>query len=221
MAERIRVMFPGLALVMIVGASRAEAGPLWHWSGPVTGYAINCTGSDCGPSLADVVPPGTTIDVFVSIDIPPSPPNPQIPCYRGTASTSMQVLGRTYSGIGHIWDEGWGFGPGVCQPGYDMIEIVAPGWGNGGPALPDGWIPLLSFDSFLAGLWWTGDLTDDQPSSISSQLPKFYNPGQSLPQRFTANLQAVPADMQPVPEPATLLLFGPGLAAAAWGRRRG
>src|SRR6185503_13773720 len=136
---------------------------------------------------------------------------------RGTASASLQVLGRTYTNTGHVWDEGHGFGPGTCVPGYNVIEVVAPSWGLGGPPLPDGWVPF-SFNS-LPGLWWAGDLTFNQPPFISSQFPAFYRPGESVPQRFTANLQAVPADVQPVPEPTTWLLLSTGLAAAAWRRR--
>ena len=228
MADTVRVIVRGLAInaavVLVLGIRTADAGTiLWHWTGPVTGYSnmFHCEpGTNCGLSLSEVVPLGTTIDVSVSINLPLVPPNPQIPCYRGTASTSLQVLGRTYNGNGHVWDEGWGFGPGLCQPGYDVIEIVAPSWGSGGPALPDGWIPFISFDSFLPGMWWEGDLTNVQPSSISSQFLMFYKPGLSRPQRFTADtLQSVPADIQPVPEPTTLLLFGTGLAAAAWRRR--
>lgn len=207
-----------------VGVARAEAEMItWHWAGPVTGYSFGFTcapGSDCGSALETVVPLGTTIDVFVSLDPDFPPPNLLSPCYRGTASVSLQVLGRTYAGTGHVWDEGHGFGPGACVPGYDVIEIVAPSWGSGGPALPDGWVPFTNFGDFFPGLWWGGDLTNVQPNSISSQLPKFYQPRQSHPQRFTANLQAVPADLHSVPEPTTWLLLGTGLAAAAWRQRR-
>jgi hypothetical protein len=111
-----------------------------------------------------------------------------------------------------------GFGPGICAPQFDHVEVVVPAWGSGGPALPDGWVPFSPF--FLPGLWWGGDLTDGQPRSIASQLPSFYRPGQAAPQRFIVDLQAVPADMHPVPEPATLTLFGAGLAAAWAARRR-
>jgi hypothetical protein len=172
----------------------------------------------CGATLDTVVPLGTSIDVFVSLDPDRPPPNPQSPCYRGTASASLHVLGRTYTYTGFVWDEGHGFGPGVCVPGYDAVEIVVPTWGSGGLALPGGWVPFTS--NFLPGLWWGGDLTSVQPTSISSQFPSFYLPGQSVPQGFTANLQAVPADLHPVPEPTTWLLLSTGLAAAAWRRRR-
>jgi hypothetical protein len=164
------------------------------------------------------VPLGTQIDVRFSFNPTLAPPNPQLPCLRGTASTSLQVLGRTYTSTGFVWDEGHGFGPGVCVPGYDVIEIVVPSWGSGGPPLPDGWEPFSPF--FLPGLWWSGDLTDGQPDSINSQLPSFWLPVQSRPQGFLADLRAVPADIQPVPEPATLTMFALGLAAVAARKRR-
>lgn len=230
MARRVLLLLPLSTLcrmtlvilsgLFVLGVSRAEAGIItWHWAGEVTGYTLRCApGTDCGPRLESVVPLGTPIDVFVSLDPGLPPPNPASPCYRGTASTSLQVLGRTYTGTGHVWDEGHGFGPGLCMPGYNVIEIVVPGWGSGGPALPDGWVPFSP--NFLPGLWWVGDLTSVQPTSISSQLPSFWLPVQSRTQGFTANLQAVPADMHAVPEPATLTLFGAGLAAAWAARRR-
>ena len=211
-----------LAGLLVLGVSRAEAGMItWHWAGPVTGHSFvfGCApGSDCGPRLDTVVPLGTPIDVFLSLDPLRPPPNSQSPCYRGTATASLQVLGRTYTSTAHVWDEAHGFGPGICVPGFDVVEMVVPFWGSGGPALPEGWVPF--FLPELSGLWWGGDLTMVQPPSISSQFPAFYRPGQSSPQLFRANLQAVPADMHPVPEPATLTLFGAGLAAAWAARRR-
>ena len=204
-----------------LGVRNAEAATItWHWAGSVTGYAFAfpcAPGSDCGPALETVVPLGTTVDVFVSLDPGLPSPNPSSPCFRGTASASLQVLGRTYTSTGFVWDEGFGFGPGVCVPGYNVIEIVVPGWGSGGPALPEGWAPFSP--TFLPGLWWGGDLTNDQPMFINSQLPAFWQPGQSIPQRFTANLQAV-TNVHAVPEPSTWLLLSTGLSAAAWWRRR-
>ena len=210
------------AIVLILGISAAEAGPIvWQWAGTVNGYSLDCApGSHCGATIDSVVPLGTPIEVVVSMDLDLQLPNPQVPCYRGTATTSMHVLGRTYGGVGHVWDEGQGFGPGTCSPGYDVIEIVAPAWGQDGPALPDGWVPYVDFDFYFPGLWWGGDLTAGQPDSISSQFPRFYLPGQSFPQRFTANLQALPAGAVSTPEPTTWLLFSTGLGVTAWRRRR-
>ena len=211
------------AVVLAVGTSTAQATTIvWEWTGSVTGYTFSspcAPGSNCGNTIDSIVPVGTAIGVSVSFNLAQPLPNPQTPCYRGTASTSLHVLGRTYTGLGHVWDEAWGFGPGVCVSGYDMIEVVVPGWGNNGPALPEGWIPLFDFDYF-PGLWWGGDLTMVQPKQIFSQLPKFYQPGQARPQRFTASLHAPPEDMSTAPEPTTWLLFSTGLAAAAWRRRR-
>jgi len=217
-ATRVGLQILTLAVAMVLGVSTAEAGTItWHWAGPVTGYVGCPPGADCGFTLDSVVPRGTPVDLFLSIDPDLPPPNPQLPCYRGMASTSLQVLGRTYASSGFVWDEGHGFGPGTCVPGYNEIEVVVPSWGLGGPPLPDGWIPFSP--GFLPGFWWVGDLTFNQPPSIFSQLPSFYRPRESAPQRFTVDFQAVPADLQPVPEPTTWLLLSTGLAAAAWRRR--
>jgi len=208
--------------VLLLGAARAEAAPItWHWAGPVTGYAgQSCNpGFNC-PTLDRVVPLGTTVDVIVSLDPDLPPPNSRTPCNRGTASASLQLLGRTYTNTGVVWDEGYGFGPGLCVPGYDEIEIVVPSWGSGGPALPDGWVPFSSFGDFFPGLWWSGDLTHIQPTSIYSQFPFFWIPDRAPRQTFIANLQAVPADLQPVPEPTTWLLLSTGLAAGAANKYR-
>ena len=209
------------AILLFGSLSTAEAGTiLWHWEGPVTGYSFNCPpGANCGLSLESVVPLGTMVRVSVTINPDALPPNPAIPCYRGTVPTSMQVLGKTYNTSGHVWDEGWGFGPGVCQPGYDAIEVVAPSWGSNGPELADGWVPFVDLGFYFPGLWWGGDLTYIQPLAISSQFPRFYKPSQSVPQQFFASLQAAPADLHTAPEPTTWVLFGTGLATAAWRRR--
>lgn len=210
-----------LSALLVLGASRAEAGVItWHWAGPVTGYAFTSVcapGEDCGPRLDTVVPLGTNIDVFVSLD-PDAPPNAN--CFAGNASASLQVRGRTYANTGFVWVDGMGFGPGICSQNLDHVEVVVPVWGSGGPALPDGWVPFVSLGDFMPGVWWGGDPADGQPMSIASQMPLFWQPGQSRPQRFTANLQAVPANMHSVPEPATLTLFGAGLAAGWAARRR-
>jgi len=201
-------------LLLLVGGARAEAAMItWEWAGPVTGY--QCAFGPC--SIDSVVPLGSPVKVSMTFNpIVPTPPVPSTPCYKGTASVSLNVLGQTYTNTGHVWDEAHGFGPGICVPGYNFVEVVVPGWGSGGPALPGGWVP---FGFGLDGLWWGGDLTSVQPNAIGTQLPEFYRPQQSSPQRFTASLQAVP-NAVPVPEPATFFLLSTGLSAAAWWRRR-
>ena len=202
-----------VAALTTAGVAKTEAALItWHWAGPVTGYI----GGGIGPTLDTAVPLGTPVDVFVSLDPNATFLNPGM-CLQGTATASLQVLGRTYASSGFVWVDGSGFGSGLCSSG-PLVEVVVPGWG-GPDALPGGWVPFGGDPSFLPGLWWGGDLTS-QPASMQSQFPLFYIPGQSLPQRFTANLQAVQQDLQSVPEPSTLLLLSTGLAAAAWRRRR-
>jgi len=201
--------------LLLLGVARADAATItWHWAGPVTGYT--CVFGPCGPTTLDtVVPLGTTVDVFVSFGSDfPTYPNPSIPCYLGQTSTSLQVMGQTYTNTGYVFVDGAGFA-GNCIGGGadDHVEIVVPNWAVSGPGLLDGWVPFSL--GGLDGLWWNGDLTSIQPTSISAQFPAFNRPSQDAPQRFTANLQAVP-----VPEPATWLLLGTGLSAAAWRRRR-
>jgi hypothetical protein len=215
----------GARLVLLVaalttaefGAATAEAGMItWHWAGPVTGYVGDGFG---GPTLDAVVPLGTPVDVIVSFD-PGAPYLNPATCLQGMSSASLQVLGRTYTNQGYVWVDAMGLGPGVCAPSLDHVEIVVPSWGSGGPALPDGWVPISFGENFFPALWWGGDLTSVQPTFVDSQFPKFYRPGQSTPQRFTANLQAVPNQAVPVPEPSTMLLLSTGLSLAAWRRRR-
>ena len=199
-------------------ATNAHAAPLtWFWSGPVNGYV--CDSEPCGTALATVVPLGSTVNVSMTFNfdpLAPALPNPALPCLKGTASVSMGVAGTTYTSGGYVWDGGLGFGPGTCSPTYNQVEVVVPSWVSGGPTLGGSWIP---FPAGLDGLWWPGPLTNVQPNSISSQLPRFYVPFQSAPQRFTAQLQAVQdPSLPPVPEPSTLFLMSTGLSAFA-GRR--
>ena len=204
--------------LLLLAAARAEAGPInWVWEGPVSG--IWCEFGPC--TLDSVVPLGTQVRVSISFPTAfPQYPNSSLPCLLGTASVSLGLLGRTYTGGGYVWEEAAGFGPGVCTPGQNGVEVVVPGWGNGGPALPDGWIPFGGLD----GMWWAGLWTGVQPASVAQQFPYFYKPRETSRHRFWANLQAVPQDQVPeqpvpVPEPSTMLLFGIGLSAAA--ARRG
>ncbi|MBY0495570.1 MAG: PEP-CTERM sorting domain-containing protein [Cyanobacteria bacterium] len=206
-----------LLVVVLAVPHTAMAGTIWHWTGFVTGH----TSVPAGLTLDSVVPIGTPVDVIVSL-APDAPAlNPAI-CLQGMASATMRVLGRSYTNTGYVWEDAMGFGPGTCAPSLDNVEIVVPSWGSGGPALPDGWIPLGSDGSYLPGMWWGGDLADGQPAFISAQFPLFHRPGESWPQRFRANLQAV-SDVEqptPVPEPATMTMVGVGLALAARTRLR-
>jgi hypothetical protein len=197
---------------VLVGISASAAPITWHWDGPVTGYSCATGFLPCAPfALESVVPLGTPVDVFVSFDPDVPPANPSLPCLKGQASMSLQVLGRTYTTQGFVWEDAQGFGPGVCVPDYGNVEFVAPVWGYGGPALPDGWVPIQG--NFLPGLYWSGDLASGQPASIFSQFPAFELPRQAPEQRF------VVANLQAVPEPSTWLLLGSALSAAAAARR--
>lgn len=205
------------ALTTEIGAATADASMItWQWTGIVTGH----TGAPAGLTLDTVVPLGTRIDVSMSLD-PDAAYLNAASCLQGRATASFQVLGKTYTNGGFVWEDARGFGPGTCAPSENNVEIVVPSWGSGGPALADGWVPFRK-DDFLPGVWWSGDLATGQPASISSQFPYFYSPGQSIPQRFTASMQAVTnAQPTPVPEPSTWLLMSTGLSAcAAWRRRR-
>ena len=204
----------GVALLSIPALT--EAGTIWHWSGPVTGY----TDPRGGASLSDIIPMGSRIDVIVSLEPDAPAMNPSI-CLQGTASATLQVMGRSFTNGGFVWEDAMGFGPGLCAP-LNNVEIVVPAWGSGGPAMPDGWIPFGVDFTYLPGLWWSGNLADGQPQFISGQFPLFYLPGMSWPQRFTASLEAVVPDVQPspVPEPATMTMVGVGLALAARQRLR-
>lgn len=197
-AVKLLLVVPTLVLAGF-GVGTATAAPItWHWTGIVTGH----TDARGGANLDSVVPVGTPVDVTVSLDPAAAALNPAI-CLQGMASTSLQVLGRTYTNAGYVWEDAMGFGPGVCAPWLDNVEIVVPSWGRLGEGLPDGWVPFPTND-FLPGLWWGGDLTSVQPSFIGTQLPMFILPGQSVPQRFTATFRAVPdVDLTPVPEPST------------------
>lgn len=210
-----RLLVLAAALITPFAAATAEAAMItWHWAGPVTGHIGPTFG---GPSLDTVVPVGTTVDVFVSLD-PTAPYLNAASCLQGTASASLQVLGRTYTNQGFVWVDGMGFGPGGCAAGSNWVEIVVPGWGSGGPALPGGWTAIGVGGFFIPGLVWSGDLTSVQPNFLFGQFPRFRTSGSSE-QRFTATLQAVPHP-EAIPEPSTWLLLSTGLSAAAWWRRR-
>ena len=215
MKHRARLVLMVAALAAApFGVASAEAGMItWHWAGIVTGFS----GAPAGPTLDSVVPLGTPVDLFMTLD-PDAPPLNAATCLQGTAIASLQFLGRSYTNEGYVWEDGMGFGGGFCSPSMNQVEVVVPSWGSGGPALPDGWIP---FARNLDGVWWGGDLTDVQPTFIGSQLPSFYIPDASYPQRFFANFQAVPnSQTAPVPEPATMTMVGIGLALAAHRRLR-
>jgi len=207
------------ACLLLFCVARAEAASItWHWAGLVTGYACEFA---CDPTIDTAVPLGTPVDVSVSFeDGFPTHPDPVSRCLLGRGTATLQVLGRTYTGLGVAWDEAFGFGPGLCVPGFQEAEIVVPSWGvtglgPNGPALPEGWAPVTPpGPGYFPGLWWAGDFTSVQPASINSQFPFFTQCPTCSRERFTANLEAIPA-----PEPSTLLLLGTGLAAV-W-RRRG
>ncbi len=203
----MRAQLTTLGLVLgLVCASPAAGSPVtWQWSGPVTGYTCYNYGVCDTTAFAAVVPLGTTVDVFLTFNDESTTYNPPASCLWGYGSATFQVLGRTYTSQAWLWNNGMGFDAGVCGAGGN--EVVVPGWGNGGPPLPDGWILYPSSSTTIPGMNWGLDLSWTMPSSINPRFPAFRLEG-NTPARFTVDLQAVP-------EPSTWLLLGTGLAAVA------
>src|SRR4030095_15023092 len=101
-----------LVVALLALPRPAAAGMItWHWVGAVTGYS----GVPAGLTLDMVVPLGTPVDVIVSL-APDAPPLNSAICLQGTASATLQVLGRTYTNGGFVWEDAMGFGPGACAP---------------------------------------------------------------------------------------------------------
>jgi hypothetical protein len=197
--------------LLFFGAARAEAAPItWQWAAPVTGYG--CPSGPC--EIAAVVPLGTAITVSLTLDpVAPTYPNPLAPCYWGDASASLNVMGLTYTSQAFIFIDAYGFAGNCAPPGtFDWVEVVVPSWGTSpaGQALPGGWFPASA--GYYPGLWWLGDLTSIQPTTVFSQFPSFRTGTSVPPETFMANLQ-------PVPEPSTWLLLSTVLSAAGAKRR--
>lgn len=205
-----------IAWLLLLGVTRADAATItWHFAGPVTGYS--CMSPNCMPgdiAIDAVVPLGTTVDVFVTIDpYAPTYPVDFLPCLWGYSTVTLQVLGQTTTSQAYVWEDAKGFA-GNCGNQFETVEMVAPSWGSSPPgfSLPDGWqyFPMLG-EAYFPGLWWSGHVDDGQPAHIGSQLPAFKRP-ENRPQRFLVELYAVP-------EPSTWLLVGTVLSAAAVRRR--
>jgi hypothetical protein len=205
---------PALCLCLCVARPVAAASIVtWEASGELATSTYN------GFEFTGLVPdPGTAFHFTMSFDPASSVPSfgspPGSNCYFVSADASI-TLGTTTLGMG-------GFGvtngrlPGTnCSPGSGETQFAL--------FVDDNVVaPWPSAELWFMELWYF-----DNPNAFSSTPPpngagfQIRGDGAAL-MTGRLNLQAVdtPEQPTPVPEPATMTLFGFGLAAAVWRRRR-
>ena len=213
---RLAVVLSGA--LFVCAAAHAGATPITlSFGGPVVGF--DCLGPPCSsPSISTAVPIGTWVDLFLTLD-PAAPEDPSIPCKYGQATATLVVLGLPYTGVGDVWIGADVFASGPCVPGSNLLQIVLPGWGTGGPALPGGWLPI---DAGLRGLQ-SSSLNDlMNAGKIDKQFPPVYvfGDGRPMPVPTLQERQFYLALLAGVPEPGSIVLVATGLALGFFRVRR-
>ena len=197
---------------LVLASSPAGAEVIrWHVPGIITGPAWNPEDEEA-PAGADPLlasfPPGTQVDFEIGIDTGDVCDLPQVGIFHLSAFT-VSINGHTGSAA-------------AVNGGVDGSALRPANIGGCVPSGLDFAIPLYLFSSVgplpfsVVEMLWFGDLPGDgmprRPPDIGTFFLSIQHPGRILAGELG------PATV--VPEPAMLVLFFSGLAAAAM-RRRG